>query len=428
MNREDERRVVVTGMGVITPIGQEPGEFYRSLVNGRSAITRWKSIDDSHIHSKIGGDLANFDVKAHLQAYGRDYPPLLVERTLRLLRDVPLPANLVAASAMRAYLNAGLPDGVRPERFGHILGGHNLNTWYCIENFKTFSEEPEFTDPLYLPRRLDTHVLGVNCEILDLKGPSWTVGSACASGNVAILTALDILRAGRADAMMVTASCETADLVALQSLALLGALSVDTFNDEPWRASRPFDKRREGFVPGVGAGAVVLETLAGARRRGAPILAEILGGSSSCDASSLTKPHVDGQVRAIRGALEDAGINKEQVEYINAHATSTPLGDAVEVQAIKTVFGERAYRIPVNATKSMLGHPLTGAGVVELVGIILQMQNNVLHPTINLEDPDPECDLDFVPNQAREYRFNLAMSNGFGFGGLNTTIVVGRIS
>ncbi len=426
MNRDDDRRVVVTGMGVITPIGQEPTEFYHSLIKGRSAITRWRNIDDSQIYSKIGGDLGEFDIKAHFERYGKDYPPRLVERTLRLLRDIPIPANIVAASALRAYLSAGLPDGVRPERFGHILGGHNLNTWYCIENFKTFSEEPEYTDPMYLPRRLDTHVLGVNSEILDLKGPGWTVGSACASGNVAILTALDILRAGRADAMMVTATNETADLVALQSLALLGALSTETFNDEPWRASRPFDVRREGFVPGVGAGAVVLETLASARQRGAPILAEILGGSASCDASSLTKPHVDGQVRAIRGALEDAGVNPEQIEYINAHATSTPIGDAVEVQAIKTVFGERAYHIPVNATKSMTGHPLTGAGVVELVAIILQMRNNVLHPTINQEEPDPECDLDFVPNQAREYRFNIAMSNGFGFGGLNTTIVVGR--
>jgi 3-oxoacyl-(acyl-carrier-protein) synthase len=226
--------------------------------------------------------------------------------------------------------------------------------------------------------------------------------------------------------MLVTATVENPEIVGLQSLALLGALSIDSFNDEPWRASRPFDKRREGFVPGAGGGAVILETLAGARRRGAPILAEILGAGSSCDGSNLTKPNVDGQVYAMRAALEDAGVAPEQVNYINAHATSTPIGDVVEVQAIKQVLGKHAYKIPVNATKSMTGHALTGAGLVELVATIVQMQNKVLHPTINLEEPDPECDLDFVPNQAREYRLDIALSNGFGFGGLNTCLVIGR--
>ena len=413
-------------MGVLTPIGEEPTEFYNSLINGRSAIARWTMFDSSRIYCKIGGDLPNWEIKRHLENYGKDYPAQLVQRTLHLLRDVPRPAHLVAATALRAYTSAGLPDGIRPERFGHILGGHNLNTWYAIENFKIFDEEPEFTDPMYLPRRLDTHVLGVNSEILNLKGPAWTVGAACASGNVALFTAVDLIRAGRADAMMVTSTVESAEIVGLQSLALLGALSVDSFNDEPWRASRPFDKKREGLVPGVGGGAVILETLAGARRRGAPILAEILGGGSSSDASSLTRPDMDGMARAMKSALEDAGINPEQVKYINAHATSTPLGDLAEVQAIKAVFGDYAYHIPINATKSMTGHPLTGAGVIELVATIMQMRNHVLHPTINQEEPDPECDLDFVPNQAREYRFDIGLSNGFGFGGLNTAIVVGQ--
>jgi 3-oxoacyl-(acyl-carrier-protein) synthase len=426
MNRDDERRVVVTGMGVITPIGETPEEFIHSLVKGRSAITWLTTVDVSRIYCKIGGDLPNWNLKAHLEKYGKEYPRELVERTLRHLRDVPRPAQVVAASALQAYSSAGFPDRIQRERFGHILGGHNLNTWYAIENFKVFDEEPEFTDPLYLPRRLDTHVVSVNSEILNLKGPAWNVGSACASGNVAVATAMDLIRAGRADAMLVTAVVEEAEIVGMQSLALLGALAIDSFNDEPWRASRPFDKRREGFVPGAGGGAVILETLAGARRRGAPILAEILGAASTCDASNLTKPNLDGQVYAIRAALEDAQVTPEQVEYINAHATSTPVGDLVEVQAIKQVFGERAYKIPVNATKSMTGHPLTGAGLVELVAVIEQMRNNVLHPTINLEEPDPECDLDFVPNEARDYHFDVSLSNGFGFGGLNTTLVIGR--
>lgn len=422
----DDRRVVVTGMGVITPIGETPGDFIYSLVKGRSAITHLTSIDSSRIYLKIAGDMPNWELAAHLDKFGQGYPQALVERTKKLLRDVPQPAQLVAASALQAYSSAGYPDGIRRERFGHILGGHNLNTWYAVENFKVFDEEPEFTDPLYLPRRLDTHVVSVNSELLNLKGPAWNVGSACASGNVAVATAMDLIRAGRADAMLVTAMVEQAEITGLQSLALLGALSVDSFNDEPWRASRPFDRRREGFVPGAGGGAVILETLESARRRGAPILAEILGAGSTCDASNLTKPNLDGQVYAIEAALEDARVNPEQVQYINAHATSTPIGDVVEVRAIKKVFGEHAYKIPVNATKSMTGHPLTGAGLVELVAVIEQMRNHVLHPTINLEEPDPECDLDFVPNQARDYQFDIAVSNGFGFGGLNTAVVIGR--
>ncbi len=426
MSRDDNRRVVVTGMGVVTPIGETPEDFLYSLVKGRSAITHWTMFDSSRIYCKIGGDMPNWDITTHFDKYGNRYARELVERTRKALRDVPTPAHLVAASAIEAYSSAGLPDSIRPERFGHILGGHNLNTWYAIENFKVFDQEPEFTDPLYLPRRLDTHVVSVNSEILNLKGPAWNVGSACASGNVAIATAMDLIRAGRADAMLVTATVESAEMVGLQSLALLGALSVDSFNDEPWRASRPFDKRREGFVPGFGGGAVILETLEGARKRGAPILAEILGAASTCDASNLTKPNLDGQVYAIRAALDDAQINPDQVGYINAHATSTPVGDLVEVKAIKQVFGERAYKIPVNATKSMTGHPLTGAGLVELVAVIGQMRNHVLHPTINLDEPDPECDLDFVPNQARDYTFDVAMSNGFGFGGLNTALVIGK--
>jgi 3-oxoacyl-(acyl-carrier-protein) synthase len=216
--------------------------------------------------------------------------------------------------------------------------------------------------------------------------------------------------------------------VGLQSLALLGAISVQSFNEEPWRASRPFDHRREGFVPGSGSGAAILETLAGAHKRGAPVLAEILGGGASCDAAGGTRPHAEGQARGMRAALDDAGLNPEDVDYINAHATSSPVGDAVEVQSIKDVFGRHAYEIPINATKSMTGHALTGSGMVELVATIMQMRGGILHPTINLEEPDPELDLDFVPNAAREYRFESGLSNSFGFGGFNATIVVGRAS
>jgi 3-oxoacyl-(acyl-carrier-protein) synthase len=199
-----------------------------------------------------------------------------------------------------------------------------------------------------------------------------------------------------------------------------------SFTDEPEQASRPWDLRREGFVPGEGAGAVILETLAGARARSAPIYAELLGGAVTCDATRTPKPSVEGQVRVMRGGLQDAGIAPERVDYINAHATSTVLGDQVETEAIKIVFGDHAYRIPINATKSMVGHCLTASSMVEFVTTVLQMQSGFVHPTINLDEPGPGLDLDFVPHEARPARIEVALSNSFGFGGLNACVVVGQ--
>ncbi len=273
---------------------------------------------------------------------------------------------------------------------------------------------------------LDTDVLSVSSELLNLKGPSFTVGGACASGNLALLCGLDLLRAGRADRVLVTGGAGILEPVGLQSWALVEALSTRSFNDEPQRASRPWDVRREGFVPAMGAGAVVLETWEAARARGAHIYAELLGGASASDASRLPKPNAEGQARAMRLALDDAQVAPEEVSYINAHATSTVVGDIVEVQAIKEVFGAHAHRIPVNATKSMIGHCLTSAGVVEMVATLLQMEHGFVHPTINLDEPDAGLDLDFVPHEARPYRIGIAMSNSFGFGGLNLSVVVGR--
>jgi 3-oxoacyl-(acyl-carrier-protein) synthase len=425
-SRDDERRVVVTGMGIVTTIGETLAEYRDSLLAGRSGITRWKQMD-GRIYSKIGGDMSDFDLKAHLARVGASSPPGLVEQALRLLRATPLPGRLTTAAALQAFADAGLLDlPLSPERFGHVLAGHNLNAYYVYENTLALQDEPEFIDPLYGLMFLDTDVLSVVSEILELKGPGFTVGGACSSGNVALLAGLDLLRSGRADAVLVSGAPPWLEPVMLQGWALIDALPVYSFNDEPERASRPFDARREGFVPAEGAGAVILETLAGARRRGARLYAELLGGASTSDASRLPKPNTEGQARAMRLALQDAQVALEQVNYINAHATSTVLGDIVEVQAIKEVFGQRAYRIPVNATKSMIGHCLTSAGIVEFIATVLQIEHGFLHPTINLDEPEPGLDLDFVPHQARPYRVEVALSNAFGFGGINTCVVIGR--
>jgi 3-oxoacyl-(acyl-carrier-protein) synthase len=420
-------RIVITGMGVISVVGDSTESFFHALVSGRSGITRWKRPRDDRHDSRIGGDLSDFDLAAHLERRSGCYSAALAKRCLSLMRAAPRVPRFVAAAALQAWHDAGLPEGIEPRRVGHVLGGHNLNAGYFAENVLTFHrDEPDYIEPLFGLLALDTDVLSATSELLGLEGPTFTVGGACASGNLALLAAVDAVRAGRADAMLVTGAPIELEPVALHSWAMLDAISTRSFNDEPARASRPFDARREGFVPSEGAGALVIETLESARGRGARVHAELLGVAATSDASRLTRPDLDGQREAMRLALDDARITPGRVDYINAHATSTPLGDAVEVAAIKAALGVRAGRIPVNSTKSMIGHCLSAAGIVELVATLLQMRHGVLHPTINQEQPDPELDLDFVPNHARDATIDIALSNSFGFGGINSCVVVGR--
>lgn len=424
--RDARERIVITGMGVITVVGETPDSFYDALVAGRSGITRWKQPRDERHYSRIGGDLGDFDLAAHLEAHGRSWPAERKKRCLSLMRATPLVPRLVAAAALQAWHDAGPPD-IDARRIGHTLAGHNLNTGYLIENALIFhDDEPDYIEPLFGLLALDTDALSATSELLGMKGPSYTVGGACASGNLAVLAAVDTLRAGRADAMLVTGAPIQLHPLAVHGWALLDAISIRSYNDEPERASRPFDALREGFVPSEGAGALLLETLACARARGARVHAELLGVSATSDASRLTRPDFAGQREAIRLALADARVEAGAVDYVNAHATSTPLGDAVEVAAIKAALGEHARRIPVNSTKSMIGHCLSAAGIVELVATVLQMRHGVVHPTINQDVPDPELDLDFVPNHARDAKLDIAISNSFGFGGINSCVVVGR--
>jgi 3-oxoacyl-(acyl-carrier-protein) synthase len=312
-----------------------------------------------------------------------------------------------------------------PGRLGHVLGGHNLTISYLLENARTFEEEPEFIEPLLGLQAWDTDVLSVTSEVLGVRGPSFLVGGACASSNVAVMTALDLLRSGRADAVLVSGAPMDLSSLLLQACVLIEAVSFRSFNDQPERASRPFDARREGFIPSHGAGALVLETEAHAEQRGARAWATVLGASCASAASRHAKPNFESQLAAISGALADAAIRPTDVDYVNAHATSTPLGDAVEVAALKQALGRRAWEIPINSTKSMIGHALTAASAIELIATVLQMTHGRVHPTINQEEPDPELGLDFVPNVGRPHGIRIALSNAFGFGGLNSSVVVG---
>ncbi len=425
MTRE---RVVVTGLGVLSGLGESPTAFWDGLVHGRSAIAQWKN-KDPRLACRAAGDMSDFSLDDHLAREGGGYPAALVKSARKLLRATPLAGRMTAAVALQAWVDAGLPGAgaaIDVERWGHVCAGHNVNTSYLVENARTYADEPEFIEPLFGMMVLDTDVVTVTSELLTLKGPSLLVGGACASGNLAVISALDLIRAGRADGVVVTGAPIAMEETPLQGWIMIDALAYRSFNDEPHRASRPFDVRREGFVPSEASAAIVLESLTSARARGARVLAEVKGGAAASDANRLTRPHLDGQQRAMRLALRDAGVGPDEIDYVNAHATSTPLGDAVEVAAIKAVLGDRAARVPVNATKSMSGHSLTSAGALELVATVLQMQHGVLHPTINLEERDPELDLVFVPNVAREHAIHVGLSNSFGFGGINSCIVVGR--
>ena len=423
--RPDSQRVVVTGMGVVTPIGDTLETFWTALVEGRSGIGHWKRPIDERCYARIGGDMSDFDLAAHLQRQG--YAPDVVKRCLALMRVSPLVPKLVVAAALQAWHDAGFTEPPDAGRIGHVMAGHNVNAGYIVQNALTFYQtDPDYIEPLFGLVALDSDVLAVTSELLSLRGTSFTVGGACASGNVALLAALDLLRAGRADAVLVSGAPIEHEQVAMHSWTMLEALSFRSFNDAPERACRPFDALREGFVASEGAGALVLEKLEGARARGARIYAELLGAAVTSDACRLTRPDPDGQVRAMQLALDDAHADAGEVDYVNAHATSTRLGDAVEASAIACVLGARARDVPVNATKSMLGHCLTAAGVVEAVATVLQMTRGVVHPTINQEQDDPEIELDVVPNRARPAAISLALSNSFGFGGYNSTIVLGR--
>ena len=423
---DSSRALALTGLGAITTLGLGSAALGEALFAGRSGIGLLSDVDP-RVLAKIGADLSSFRLEDFFESEaGRAAPAALRERAMKALRATPLSGTSTAAAAIEAWLDAGLAEAdVDLTRVAHVLGGHNLSLRYQFDNHETLRDEPDFIDPLFGLMALDTDVLAATSEVLGLRGPTLTVGGACASSNTAIVTALDLLRCGRADVALVTGATMDLDSVWLQGWVILDALSYHSFAQEPARASRPFDVRREGFVPAEAAGAIILETEAHARKRGAHVRAQLLGGASSSAATRSTRPDLPSQVAAMQGALADAGIAAGELDYVSAHATSTPLGDSVEVAAIEAALGARARRIPVNATKSMTGHSLTSASMIECVATVLQLEAQRVHATINLEEQDPALKLDFVAEGARAHAMRLALSNAFGFGGINTSIVLG---
>ncbi len=403
------RRVVVTGLGVVAPngIGVEP--FWQSLTGGVSGVGPITRFDASRHDARIAGEVKGFD------------PLQWIEK--KEVRKMDLFIQYAIAAAQMAYDDAGLKvTDENRERIGVIVGTGMGGLPALEDSHRTLLERgPGRISAFFIPSLITNMGSGQISMRFGMKGPNSCVCTACATGNHALGDAFRIIQRGEADVMFAGGSEAVITPLTIAGFASMKALS--TRNDEPTRASRPFDKNRDGFVMGEGSGIMVLEAREHAQARGARIYAEMVGYGMSADAYHITLPALDGAVRSMRLCLKDGGVSPHEVDYVNAHGTSTPAGDINETQALKEVFGEHARKLAVSSTKSMTGHLLGAAGGIESVVTILTLARGVIHPTINYEVPDPECDLDYVPNTARAAAVRVAMTNSFGFGGTNATLV-----
>jgi 3-oxoacyl-[acyl-carrier-protein] synthase II len=410
----EKTRVVVTGLGAVTPVGNTVEAFWRSICEGRSGVGPITHFDAKRLDARIAAEVKDFD------------PLRVVEK--KDLKKLDLFIQYALAAGVDAVEDAKLDfTRVDTTRAGCLVGSgiggiQSILQWHDVLKEKG----PGRISPFFIPSLIVNMASGQLSIRYGLKGPNSAVITACATGNHAIGDAFKIIERGAADLMLAGGSEAIIIELCLGGFCSMKALS--TRNEEPQRASRPFDAGRDGFVCGEGAGLLVLESLDHARRRGARIYAEVVGYGMTADAHHMTAPDPegDGAARAMAGALADAGLPPTAVGYINAHGTSTPYNDKTETVAIKRVFGEHAARLAVSSTKSMIGHLLGAAGGVEAIATVLALHHGILPPTINYEEPDPECDLDYVPNTARKVQVEVALSNGFGFGGTNATLAFRR--
>jgi 3-oxoacyl-[acyl-carrier-protein] synthase II len=411
---EPPRRVVITGVGALTPVGNTADEFWAALKQGKSGIGPITKFDASRFDTRIAGEVRNFDELKYVD-----------KKDARRLD--PYLKYAVATSVMAVEDAALDPAKVDGTRFGVLIGSGIGGISTLLDGQKVLDDKgPERVSPFIIPMLIVNMAAGLVSMRFGAKGPNSAVVTACATGNHAIGDAFKIIERGDADVMI--AGGAEAIIVPITIAGFCSMKAMSTRNDEPEKASRPFDAGRDGFVCGEGAGIVVLEALEHAVRRDARIYAELVGYGMTGDAHHMTAPDPggDGATRAMQLALADAGIEASAVGYINAHGTSTPYNDKFETIAIKRVFGEHARRLAVSSTKSMTGHLLGAAGGIEAIATALALHHGLLPPTINYETPDPECDLDYVPNQARKVDVEYALSNAFGFGGTNATLVLRR--
>jgi len=410
------RRVVITGMGMLTPLGLDTASTWQGLIAGKSGIDCITQFDASNYETKIAGEIKGFDPIAFMS----------VKEAKRMDRF----AQLAVVAAKQALTQSGLAVNASNANYiGVIIGSGvgGLNTLF--EQARVLIEKgPDRLSPFTVPMMIADMAAAQVSISLGVKGPNFCTMSACSSGADAIGVAFEMIRRGDAPVMFAGGTESAINPIGIAGFSALKALS--TRNDSPQTASRPFDALRDGFIMSEGAAVLVLESLENARTRGANIIGEIISYGSSADAYHMTQPIESGEggVRSIKRAIERAGLKPEDIDYINAHGTSTPLNDKMETSAIKGVFGQYACKIPISSTKSMTGHLIGAAGALEAAICALVINEGIIPPTINLTHPDPNCNLDYVPNKARKARVEVALSNSFGFGGHNSTLILGRYS
>lgn len=408
-----KRRVVITGLGIVSPVGNKVPQAWDNIVNGRSGISRISRFDASAFSAQIAGEVKDFDITQYLSA--------------KEAKQMDTFIHYGIAASVDAWQDAGLTvTEDNAERIGAIVSSGIGGLPRIEETQADYLEKgPRRISPFFVPASLINLISGQVSIMLGLKGPTYAVVSACTTGLHSIGDAARLIEYGDADVMLAGGAESTVSPLGIGGFAAMRALS--TRNDDPQAASRPWDIDRDGFVLGEGAGVLVLEEYEHARKRGARIYGEFAGYGMSSDAHHITAPDRDGPRRGIRNALNNGQINPDQVDYVNAHGTSTPLGDKNETEALKLALGEHAYKTVVNSTKSMTGHLLGAAGGIEAVFTTLAVHHQVSPPTINLVNQDPECDLDYCANAAREMKIDVALSNSFGFGGTNGSMIVRRV-
>jgi 3-oxoacyl-[acyl-carrier-protein] synthase II len=415
MNRRNGQphRVVVTGVGVISPLGQKTEEFWRRLTAGESGIGPVTHFDATSYDTRIAGEVKDFRAENYMDRKDTRRTDLFVQYAL--------------AGAKEALEQSGIQAAVDPARIGVIVGSGIGGIATLEDQHRQLLERgPGRVSPFFIPMMISDMASGQISIQYGAKGPNYCTVSACASGAHAVGEAFRIIQDDEADAMITGGAEATVTPLSFAGFCSMKAMS--TRNDQPAQASRPFDAQRDGFVMGEGAGILVLESLEHARKRGAKILGEVIGYGATGDAHHMTAPAPEGEgaARAMRAAIRDSGLAPGDFGYLNAHGTSTPLNDKFETQAIKSVFGEQAKRLAISSTKSMTGHLLGAAGGLETIICVLALDRQTLPPTINYETPDPDCDLDYVPNRARKVELRAALSNSLGFGGHNVTLALSR--
>ncbi len=407
-----DRRVVITGLGVISPVGNDLETFWTNLKEGKSGIGKITAFNISNYDCRIAGEVRNFDPKSVFKN------PKDVRRTDRFVQ-------LAMAAAKMSIQDSGIDlEKVNRDRFGTIISSGIGGLKTLEDQFSILMNKgPSRTSPFTIPMLISNMASGVISMEFGLRGPNMCIVTACATSNNSIGESWRTIKFGDADIFLAGGSEASVVELGLAGFSAMRALSKR--NDEPERASRPFDRDRDGFVMSEGAGVCVVEELEHAKKRGAKIYCELTGYGLSSDAYHMTAPPEDGEgaARAMKIALDHAKVSPSDVDYINAHATSTGLGDIAETKAIKMVFGEQAKKVTISATKSMTGHLLGGAGAVEMAACILSIRDGIIPPTINLENPDPQCDLDYTANKAKEKKVRVTLNNSFGFGGHNATLV-----